>query len=77
MYFCRSSLFGDKARTSFIILCSGDSTANVIPNNVSGLVVKTSKLNSVFSIFNENSAPLDLPIQFSCIAFTFSGQSPI
>ena len=70
-------LFDEIERMSLMSWCSGDNTAKVIPNNVSGLVVKTSKVKSVFSMLSENSEPSDLPIQFCCIAFTFSGQSPI
>ena len=64
-------------RIFFISSCSGEITAKVIPNNVSGLVVKTSKARLLSVISSLNCAPADFPIQFFCIDFTFSGHSPI
>ena len=55
--------------------CSGESVRNVTPNIVSGRVVKQDISASDFSILNLISDPLERPIQFLCIAFTFSGNS--
>ena len=55
-----------------------DMPQNVAPNNVSGLVVKT--LIGLYFFWsgskhsNSKETPVDLPIQFSCIVLTLSGQ---
>ena len=77
IYFFISSELGEILIISLIILCSGAKTAKVIPNSVSGRVVNTGKFKSVSKILRLNSAPLDLPIQFSCMDLTLDGQSPI
>ena len=54
IYFLISLEFDDIDKISLIKSCSGEITAKVIPNNVSGLVVNTSKSSSVSSIFKLN-----------------------
>ena len=56
--------------------CSGAKAIKVIPNIVSGLVVKTSKTDVESSIGNLIVAPIDFPIQFFCIVITASGHFP-
>ena len=64
--------------------CSGEMTANVMPNDVSGRVVKTARGAtssradpSALDIGRPNSAPSDRPIQWRCMTLTFSGQSTL
>ena len=47
----------------------------VAPKRVSGLVVNTVILDLILGISKITSAPTDLPIQFLCKSFTWSGQS--
>ena len=54
IYLLISFEFDDIDKISFIKSCSGEMTAKVIPNRVSGLVVKTSKFKSLSSIFKLN-----------------------
>ena len=61
--------------SSIAILCCGEIARKLAPNIVSGLVENIVRYSSEFSILNFICAPLDLPIQFLCIVFTFSGQS--
>ena len=53
--------------------CSGESPIKDAPKIVSGLVVKT-LIETPFLVLNLISAPIDLPIQFSCIDNTLFGQ---
>ena len=47
----------------------------VAPKIVSGRVVKTFTVLSLFEILKSISHPTDFPIQFFCISFTLSGHS--
>ena len=62
--------------------CSGATTAYVMPNEVSGRVVKTRRASrsppsdpSRPSTTRSNSAPSDRPIQLRCMVLTRSGHS--
>ena len=80
-FFCTSSLYASIAAfcSAVVILstsgCSGERTAYVAPNNVSGRVVNTVNDSLCPSMSNVISAPSERPIQFRCMSFRLSGQS--
>ena len=61
----------------FAISWPGEIAKKLAPKIVSGRVENTFKKSFVPLILNFISAPKDLPIQFFCIVFTFSGQSKV
>ena len=53
--------------------CSGDKVRKVTPKMVSGLVVNAPITDEESATWKSIWAPLERPIQFLCIALTFSG----
>ena len=75
----RSSLVSSSTRG-----CSGETTANVMPKEVSGRVVNTASGSTSLRAFpspsaigRPNSVPSERPIQWRCMTLTFSGQSTV
>jgi hypothetical protein len=76
---CLKAMIRARSRSSVASVstsgCSGASTAYVMPNDVSGRVVKIVTNRSVRpAIGRSNSAPSLFPIQFLCMVNTRSGQ---